>query len=129
NVPGTWPPDPVPGVMLSGFPLSGATFAGNTGEVVTRAQLDDGKVPTAYRDNLQVIRDNLAALEIGAWTPWFAGKVAQRPVFRGTMRAVRLAQDEYYLTPLYRIDDGLLVSEPRKLRGEISAKLGEPYIP
>ena len=42
------------------------------------------------------------------------------------MRAVRLAQDEYYLTPLYRIDDGLLVSEPRKLRGEISAKLGEP---
>ncbi len=129
NVPATWPPDPVPGVMLSGFPLSGATFAGNTGEFVTSDQLDSGKTTAAYRDNAAVIRDNVTPLAPHAWTPWFEGKVASRPGFRGIMRATRLTDGEFYLTPLYRNDDGLLISEPKSLREEISKKIGEPYIP
>ena len=129
NVPATWPPDPVPGVMLSGFPLSGATFAGNTGEIISRSQLESGKVGAAYRDNAVAIRDTFEKLEIGKWSPWMDGKVASKPTFRGSMRMYRLSADEFYMTPLYRTDDGLLVSEPKTLRAEISTKIGEPYIP
>lgn len=129
NVPATWPPDPVPGVLLSGFPLSGATFSGNTGEVVTRERLESGKLPAAYRDNAAVLRDSLLPLPVKKWSGWIPGRVASRPTFRGTMRAFRLSQDEFYLTPLYRTDDGLLISEPKALRAELSETLGEPYIP
>jgi len=130
NVPGTWPPDPIPGKMLSGFPLSGATFAGNTGEIVTRDQLSGGgKLPLAYRDNVATISTQVASLEVGKWTDWFPGVVASRPSFRGTMRAYHLLQDEFYLTPLYRTDPEVVVSEPKGLRAEVSGLIGEPYIP
>ena len=129
NVPGTWPPEPVEGVMLSGFPLSGTTYAGNTGEVLTSEQLDAGRTTAAYRDSLDEIRSRTARLETGQWTPWFPGKVPSRAGFVGAMRAMRLAPDKIYLTPLYRTDDGIVVSEPRDLRGKISERLREPYIP
>lgn len=130
NVPATWPADPIPGVMLSGFPLSGATFGGNTGEIVKRATLDTPKqMPLAYRDNVDGIRAATANLALKAWSPWFPGTVASRPTFKGMLRAYRLSEDEFYLTPLYRTDDGLLVSEPKTLRAEVSEKIGEPYIP
>lgn len=130
NVPATWPPDPIPGVMLSGFPLSGATFGGNTGVVLTREELDTGKkVATAYKDSLDAIRQNVASLEIGAWSGWFDAKVSTRPNFRGTLRAKRLGEGEYYLTPVYRVDDGLIISEPKKMRSEVAKTIGEPYIP
>jgi hypothetical protein len=129
NVPATWPPDPIPGVMLSGFPLSGATFAGNTGELVTNEQLESGKVPAAYRDNVPAVRAAIDKLPAKAWSPWFPGRISSRPTFRGMMRAYRLSDSEVYLTPLYRVDDGLLISEPKELRAQVSERLGEPYIP
>src|SRR6185369_10404445 len=129
NVPATWPPDPIPGSMLSGFPLSGATFGGNTGQPVTREDLDGGKMAIAYKDNIDAIKQNVLPLEVGKWTPWFAGKVASRPSFRGMMRGYRLDETQYYLTPLYRTDEGLVASEPKKLRSQVSEKIGEPYIP
>lgn len=129
NVPATWPPDPIDGAMLSGFPLSGATHAGNTGEVVTREKLDSGKLPTAYRDSAAAIRDNAYNLEVGKWSGWFPGKIASRPTFQGVLRAYRLGQDQWYLTPLYRVDEGLVISEPKTLRADVQKKIGEPYIP
>ncbi|MBI5505723.1 MAG: alkaline phosphatase family protein [Deltaproteobacteria bacterium] len=129
NVPGSWPPEPVSGVMLSGFPLSGSTFAGNTGEVLATAKLEIGRVMTPYRDNAGEIMAAVAELAVGQWTPWFAGKVASRPSFKGMMRAMRLSPDKIYVSPLYRTDDGIVMSEPHDLRSKLTAKLGEPYIP
>jgi len=129
NVPGSWPPEPVSGVMLSGFPLSGSTFSGNTGEVLAGDKLEAGRVMTPYRDNLDAIKSRVAALADGQWTPWFEGTVASRPDFKGMMRAMRLGADRIYVSPLYRTDDGIVMSEPADLRGKISERLGEPYIP
>ena len=129
NVPSTWPPEPIPGQMLSGFPLSGATFGGNTGDVFTRAKLKSGKLPSAYRDSAVTVRDNALKLKVREWSPWFTGLIASRPGFVGTMRAYRLSEDEWYLTPVYRVDAGLLISEPKELREEVTKKIGEPYIP
>ena len=129
NVPGSWPPEAVDGVMMSGFPLSGATFADNTGEVLTSDKIASGRIVTPYRDNIEEIKSRTAGLAVGQWTPWFNGTVASRPSFKGVMRAMRLASDKIYVSPLYRIDDGLVVSSPRGLRAKISERLGEPYIP
>ncbi len=129
NVPATWPPDAIRGSMLSGFPLSGATFAGNTGEVVTREQLEGGKLTAAVRENRDAIREAAASLAAGQWSPWLPGKVASRPQFRGALRVFRIDDDKIYVTPLYRTDDGLVISEPRELRAQVTEKIGEPYIP
>ncbi len=129
NVPGSWPAEPVSGVMLSGFPLSGSTFAGNTGEVLATDKLESGNIMTPYRDNLDEIKSRVASLADGQWTPWFAATVAARPNFRGMMRAMRLGPDRIYVTPLYRTDDGIVMSEPHNLRTKVSDSLGEPYIP
>ncbi len=129
NVPATWPPDPVNGVMISGFPLSGSTFGGNTGELLTREQLDGGKLAASYRDNVATIRDAAYALEVGKWSPWLEGRIASRPTFQGKLRVFRYSDDQFYVTPLYRLDAGLVISEPKTLRAELSKKFGEPYIP
>lgn len=128
NVPATWPPDPIPGVMLSGFPLSGATFGGNTGEFVTTEMFDSNKLPVAYRDNTAAIREVADKLALHAWSPWIDGRVSSRPSFRGKLRAYRVSDTEWYLTPLYRVDDGLVISEPKDLKKKVSDKLGEPYV-
>src|SRR5690348_5406818 len=87
NVPATWPPDQINGVMLSGFPLSGSTFGGNTGELFTREQLDGTtKINAAFRDNVAAIRDAGFALEVGKWSPWIDAKVVSRPNFKGKLR-------------------------------------------
>jgi hypothetical protein len=129
NVPATWPPDPIPGVMLSGFPLSGATFGGNTGEFVTTEMFEKNKLPVAYRDNTAAIREAVEKLPVKGWSPWIDGRVSSRPSFRGKLRAYRVSENEIYLTPLYRVDDGLVISEPKDLKKKVSDKLGEPYIP
>lgn len=129
NVPATWPPDVIRGSMLSGFPLSGATFGGNTGEVVTREQLGGGRLTVAVRENVEAIREAAASLQAGQWSPWLPAKVASRPQFRGTLRVYRIDDDKIYVTPLYRTDEGLVISEPRELRSQVSEKIGEPYIP
>ncbi|MFN2425974.1 MAG: alkaline phosphatase family protein [Candidatus Binatia bacterium] len=130
NVPATWPADPVPGVMMSGFPLSGATHGGNTGEIITAEQLSGTvKTTAAYRDNIEAIRKAAESLEVGKWSPWIEGKVAARPTLLGAMRLYRISADKLYATPLYRTDGGLVISEPKTLRADIAAKIGEPYIP
>jgi hypothetical protein len=75
------------------------------------------------------VRTVAAGLAVHEWSPWFEGRLSSRPTFRGMARAYRLSEDEIYLTPLYRVDEGLLISEPKELRSQVAAKLGEPYIP
>jgi hypothetical protein len=42
---------------------------------------------------------------------------------------MRLSPDKIYVTPFYRSDDGVVISEPHTLRAEISAAIRAPYIP
>ncbi len=129
NVPGSWPPEPVTGVMMSGFPLPGSTFAGNTGYVVTVADLERGRVPMPYRGSPKVISESIAELPVGEWSDWIKVSVQRRPDWRGIVRAKRLAEDRYYLSPLYRVDPGLKVSHPADLRARVARRVGEQYIP
>ena len=133
NVPATWPPDPIPGVMLSGFPLSGATYGGNTGELLTREQIESGTVLALYRESLPAIRAAAAKLAVGKWSPWLDAAVASRPTFRGVVRLYRLSDTDFYATPIYRTDSELRISEPEGLRDislrfvqvlDVSAELG-----
>ena len=41
----------------------------------------------------------------------------------------RLARDSFYLSPFYRIDDGLQITYPADARERIRAQLGDEYIP
>ncbi len=130
NVPSTFPPTPVAGVMISGFPLSGATVEGNTGVVASAAALGEGAVGAPYAFNEPAIREALSPLAVGGWSPWFAVQVRDHPAWRAVMRAKRLAQDRYYLSPLYRTDAHLAVTHPRGLLARLKGVLGQrPYIP
>lgn len=129
NVPGSWPPEPVDGVMVSGFPLSGSTLLGNTGEVYTREGLLGKRVIPPVRDNADLLRTTFDSLSIGQWSPWLDVRVTNRPNIRGAMRVLRLEEDKFYVSPFYRADDGIVMTSPKELRGQLAAKLGEPYIP
>ena len=130
NVPGSWPPDEIEGVMVSGFPLPGSTFAGNTGHVVTTAELSEPKtVPTAYREGLDRVKAVIGGLEVGEWSAWFDVPVLRRPTWSASTRAKRLADDKFYLAPVYRTDEGLVVMYPPHVREHIAENITAPYIP
>jgi len=130
NVPSTFPPTPVDGVMIAGFPLGGSTTGGNTGVVTSLEGLDDKAVGVHYQYNAQIIRDAVAPLAVGAWSPWFDVQIRGRPSWRSTMRAKRLEQDKYYLSPIYRTDSQLVYTHPKDLLAQLTGVLGDrPYIP
>jgi predicted AlkP superfamily phosphohydrolase/phosphomutase len=129
NVPSTWPPEPVEGVMLSGFPLSGSHVGNNTGVVVSSEGLGDPEIQFVYRDNVEIIRASMADLEVGAWSPWFDVEIASRDGWLGRMKVKRLGEDSYYLSPFYRSDEDVTMSYPTRLRAAVSDRLGEQYIP
>ena len=130
NVPSTFPPTPIDGVMIAGFPLGGLTTGGNTGVVTSTAGLDDKAVGSQYQYNAQVIREAIKNLAIGAWSPWFDVQIRGRPSWRSTMCAKRLEQDKFYLSPIYRTDSQLVYTYPKDLRAKLTSVLGDrPYIP
>jgi hypothetical protein len=130
NVPSTFPPTEVDGVMIAGFPLGGSTTGGNTGVVTSLEGLDDKAIGLHFQYNAQVIREAIKYLDIGAWSPWFDVQVRGRPTWRSTMRAKRLDQDKYYLSPIYRTDSQLVFTHPKDLLARLTNVLGDrPYIP
>jgi hypothetical protein len=129
NVPSTWPPTKVNGVMMSGFPLSGSHVGGGTGRVVSRQGISRGKAPGIYRENEGAIAKALAPLPEGDWSPWFDVALRRDPDVRGRMKAMGLAGGSVYLSPFYRVDPGLVISYPADLRRRIAAELVDDYIP
>lgn len=130
NVPSTFPPIEIRGVMVSGFPLGGATLGGNTGAVATLATLGEKSVGPHHQANAEIIRKNIEGLEEGRWSAWFTVNIRGRPSWQALMRAKKLDGDKYYLSPIYRVDDQLVLTHPADLRARLGAVLGErPYIP
>jgi hypothetical protein len=129
NVPGSWPPEPIDGVMVSGFPLSGGNFGGNTGYSVTRTEIEKGRLPAAYRRDTKAVQELVRNLEEGEWSDWITLSVPQRPDWKGMMRARGLPDDKVYLTPYYRIDDGFEITYPKDVNQHLTEVLGTPYIP
>lgn len=130
NVPSTYPPIPIAGAMIAGFPLGGATLGGNTGAVTSRAGLDDKAVGAYYQFNAKLIRAEIAKLDVGEWTDWFEPRLRNRPTWRAAMRAKRLANDKYYLSPIYRTDGQFIFTSPPDLLARLGPILdGRPYIP
>lgn len=130
NVPSTFPPMAIDGVMIAGFPLGGSTTGGNTGVITSLDGLEDKAVGVHYQHNAQIIREAIKYLEVGAWSPWFDVQVRGRPTWRSTMRAKRLDHDKYYLSPIYRTDSQLTYTHPKDLLARLTNVLGEqPYIP
>lgn len=129
NVPSTWPPEPVNGVMLSGFPLSGSHIGGNTGQVYEPRDLTRRAVAPVYRDNSAALMDGLRGLDPGAWSPWVETRLRSHPSYRGLVRIKRLGDEAYYFSPFYRTDAGLVISHPANLRQRIAGDMPGPYIP
>jgi len=129
NVPSTWPATEVDGVMLSGFPLSGSTIAGNTGDVISAGDAAAGKLTGCYTVNKDAIVAQISSLGIGEWSAYFEIEVRNRPNWVAQMRIMRLEDDKFYVTPCYRVDDGMNMSFPPEVRARVDEELGEPYIP
>lgn len=130
NVPSSYPPIAIDGAMISGFPLGGSTLGGNTGIVTSRRGLDDKKISPYYQFNAKLIREKIATLAIGEWTPWFEAKLRNRPTWQAAMRVKRLAPDKYYLSPVYRTDGQFVFTYPPDLLTKLGPVLdGRPYIP
>jgi predicted AlkP superfamily phosphohydrolase/phosphomutase len=129
NVPATWPPTPVNGTMLSGFPLSRSMSGPKTGQVVSSGDLATSKVSACYSRNAGRIRGQMDAIRLNEWSPYFEVASPDRPGWEARMRIKRLGWDHYYLSPCYRVDDGFVISHPPEMRREVESKLGRQYIP
>jgi hypothetical protein len=129
NVPGTWPPERVNGVMMSGFPLSGSHVGGTTGIVSSREGLADSDFDDVYKDNLDILLASMQSLQVGEWGPWFNVQIEAHPNWFGRMRIKRLDEDRYYISPFYRSDEGMIMSYPQGMRALVSDQIGEQYIP
>lgn len=129
NVPGSWPPEEVSGVMFAGFPLSGSNIGGNTGHVLTRGELVRGQGSFVNRDNSEIILAEADKLEVGQWSDWFPAKIAHREEVTGVMRLKRLAEDKYFIAPFYRSDPGMKMVWPEGERARYEAEHGGVYIP
>lgn len=129
NVPSTWPPEPINGTMLSGFPLSGSTIGGNTGEVVLRSRFGQQRMGACYQGNVERIREEMDRLKAGGWSEYFPVVITGRPQWKAIMKIKRLGEESYYLSPCYRVDPGLAISYPTDARAKIESEIGEAYIP
>jgi predicted AlkP superfamily phosphohydrolase/phosphomutase len=127
NVPGTWPPVPIRGVMFSGFPFSDSTAGGITGVVVADSKLDASE--TCHRENAAAIVARMDELRVGEWSQYFELRLSAEPAWRGMMRVKRLSAQSFYLSPCYRTDEGLVISSPASARKEIEETIGQRYIP
>jgi len=126
NVPGSWPPDPVAGVMLSGFPIPDASRIG-TGAVLGIDDLGDERTPGAYRLSAGEIAERFEALADGEWSPWFAGR-SIGPGMHGVLRIKRLDARRLYASPYYRTDGGLGIAQPPEILATLRDELGADYI-
>ena len=119
----TWPPDPIPGVMLSGFPSSGVTTAATPAWSHPSPGLDDEAIGSQYQDNAQVIREAIKNLAIGAWSPWFDVQIRGRPVVardhvRKAPRGRQVLPDARSIAPT----TGLVYTYPKDLRAKLDER-------
>lgn len=128
NVPSTWPPTEVSGVMVSGFPLSGSTVGGNTGQVVSRERIDAKRLPGCYAEASESLSAAASRLEAGAWSDYLDVPLRGRPSWKASVRIKNLGGGNYYLTPCYRTDEAMVITYPPGLAAEIQEDLGEPYV-
>jgi hypothetical protein len=130
NVPSTYPPIPINGVMVSGFPLGGSTIGGNTGIVVTSKDLDSDDVIPNYKLNAPRIRRHMKALETGEWSPWFDVRIRVRPTWIASMRIKKLEKDKFYLSPIYRQDDEYVLTFPADVKAMLREDVldDRPYV-
>jgi len=128
NVPGTWPPEEIKGGMLSGFPASGVHVGGGTGVIVAASDLANGKLPSPYRTAAAEIAERGAGLEVEQWSGWMQVGEQGEEAWEGVFKIKRLDKERYYLSPVYRADDRIAISAPRKLKQELTISLGFPYI-
>jgi hypothetical protein len=129
NVPGSWPPEEVSGVMYAGFPLSGSNLGGNTGHVLSYNELVLGAGTFVNRDNSPRIVAEADKLEVGEWSDWFPAKVLNREGVTGVMRLKRLGEDKYFIAPFYRSDPGMKIVWPEGERQRYEESIGHAYIP
>ena len=140
NVPSSWPPVPVRGHMLSGFPLSGSTIGSGTGELLDLAAGPEGAAAAASGGegdrwseealaNRRAIEAAAATLAPGEWSDWLDGSGPEDPDLEGRMRVCRLDEALVYLSPIYRSDPGLVLSYPPRWQDEVAARLGTSYVP
>jgi hypothetical protein len=129
NVPGSWPPDRVDGVMLSGFPISDSTVGAGTGVVARQNSLQARDVPAVFTASATAIAGAAVSLAPGAWSDWLELPVPGRPSQRCMTRVRRLDAREIYLSPCYRIDAGVGFASPRDALDRVRAATGMPYVP
>lgn len=129
NVPGTSPPEEINGAMISGFPISGSHVGGGTGVIVGTSELANGKLPNQYRSAAAEIARRAAGLEAEQWSGWMWASEQGKRSWEGVFKIKRLDQERYYLSPVYRVDDELVISAPKELQQELRRSLGFPYIP
>ena len=137
NVPSSWPPVPIHGRMLSGFPLSGSTIGSGTGELIDLESdpAGDGADeasepwPDEVLANRSAIEARFAELSNGEWSDWFDGVDGEDPDLRGRLRIKRMGDALVYVSPIYRSDSDLVVSYPPEWQHEVAAELGQTYVP
>lgn len=133
NVPSTWPPIPIHGHMLSGFPLSGSTIGSGTGELVDLEVGPEAAEPAQpspeVAANLEAIRAHASGLADGEWSAWFDGTDPDHPGARGRLRVRRVNAGRVYVSPIYRSDDELVCSYPAEWQDEVAARLDQAYVP
>jgi hypothetical protein len=129
NVPGSWPPDRVDGVMLAGFPISGSTVGAGTGVVARQNGLRARDVPAVFGASATAIGRAAAPLAPGAWSDWLELPTPGQPSQRCIMRVRKLDAREIYLSPCYRIDAGVGIASPGDALDRVRAATGTRYVP
>ena len=66
--------------MVSGFPLSGSTFAGNTGHVLTLSGLSAAKLALCYKSDVELIREHMKETRVGGWSGRILGRMQAPPL-------------------------------------------------
>lgn len=127
NVPSTWPPEEVNGVMISGFPLAGSQVGGGTGNVMTLNEIFNSKAAAIYRDNVDVLARAGVHLGVGQWSDWLEVGLDDHPAWEGRMKVKHLSEGSFYISPFYRTDPGLVISHPPGLARRL--RLEQAYIP
>ena len=129
NVPGSWPPDPVDGVMIAGFPLGESTVGGGTGMVVSEDGLKARDMPEVFRAGAAAILRTAAPLTAGAWSDWIELPVPDYPSQQCMTRVRRLDAREIYVSPCYRIDGSVDFASPAAALERVRTATGMRYVP
>jgi len=129
NVPGTWPPEEIKGAMVSGFPISGSQIGAGTGIVISRSQFTRQELPQQYRLASEQMAAATRQLKIGQWSDWIKVSGHGPQHWLGIFKIKRMTESRFYLSPVYRYDNGIVFTQPKELQQRLEKVLGSPYVP